>query len=97
MYHTGDQWGNLKNEVLETDVKCPGGGPDTSINPQLAYNLYILHNAHKYGPMETTMTLTHSIHYIKQRNTLENYYFQFFRQHNMIIKKKCPQKISYSH
>jgi len=36
------------------------------------------------------MTLTHSVHYSKQTNTLENYYFQVFHQHDMIIKEEMP-------
>ena len=32
----------------------------TSNNPQLAYSLFILHNAYEYGPMEITVTLLHS-------------------------------------
>jgi hypothetical protein len=36
--------------------------------------------------METTITLLHSKHYSKQM-PFENYYIQFFHQHNMIIKE----------
>jgi hypothetical protein len=46
----------------------------TSNNRQLGYALYILHNAHEYGPMETFMTLLHSAQENKRKNTLESYY-----------------------
>ena len=52
----------------------------------------MLHNAHEYGPMETTMTLLHSTQKRKGLNTLENCYIHYFHQHNMIIKEKINKK-----
>jgi hypothetical protein len=59
----------------------------TSNNTQLADTIHILHNIHKYEPMETAITLLHS-EIKKQMYTLENYYIQFFHQHNTIIKEQ---------
>jgi hypothetical protein len=64
----------------------------TSSNPQSAYVLYILHNTHKYGPMKITLTPLCSINKSKQMNNLENYYIQFFHQHNMIIEERTQKQ-----
>jgi len=60
----------------------------TTNNPQSTYALHILYNAHEYGPVEITTTLLHSTHNRKWMNTLENYYIQFFHQHNMSINEQ---------
>jgi len=64
----------------------------TSNNPQTAYALYILHNAHEYGPMETIMTLLHSAQKSKRKNTSENYYIHYLHKNNMIIKEHNKKK-----
>ena len=67
----------------------------TSNNPQLAHTIHILHNVHKYGHMETTLTLLYSGEGGGGINTLENYCIQFFHQHNIIIKEQTQKKIAY--
>jgi hypothetical protein len=42
----------------------------TSNNPQLADTVHILHNVHKYGPMETAINLLHSGHTHTHTNEL---------------------------
>jgi len=60
----------------------------TCNNPQSAYALHTINNAHEYGPIETTMVLLHSAHNSKWMNNLENYYVQFFHQCMIITEKK---------
>jgi len=60
----------------------------TSNNPQSAYAIHILHSAHEYGPVETTVTLVHYAQKSKRMNTQDNHYINYFHQHNMIIKEQ---------
>jgi hypothetical protein len=56
----------------------------TSNNPQSAYNIHIVHNAHEYGPMEITMTLLHPAQKSKHINTLENCYVHYFHHQDAL-------------
>jgi len=51
-----------------------------------AYAIHIVHSAHKYGPIETTISLLHCAYKSKWLNTLENYYIPFFHESNIIGK-----------
>jgi hypothetical protein len=85
---------NQQNVLYSTDVfllwyfhlHVSAGNP--------AYAIHIVHSAHKYGPIETTMSLLHFAHKSKQLNTLENYYIQFFPEHNIIGKEQTHKEKS---
>ena len=63
----------------------------------MGYPLYILHNAHEYGPVETSMALLHSAQKKnKRKNTLENYYIHYFYKHNVITREQNKGKKHYS-
>ena len=54
--------------------------------------IHILHSVHKYGPVETTMSLLHFADKSKWPNTLENYYIQFFHECNIIGKEQTHKE-----
>jgi hypothetical protein len=57
-------------------------------NAQSAYASHVLQNTHEYGPPQTTMELLQKERKGIRMNTLENYYIQYFAQHNSIIDEQ---------
>lgn len=64
----------------------------TSDNPQPAYAIHSLHTAHEYVPMKIAVALLYSTEKAERISNLENYYIQFFHQHNLIIKKQTQKE-----
>jgi hypothetical protein len=63
-------------------------------NEQSAFATHILHNRHKFGPINETMRLLHKAPKGKRMNVLVNYYIQRNYIYNSIIREQAINRIN---